>query len=85
MVEVDVNGRILIPAQLRNKLNLRRGDKIALIEQGNTLTLVRKMDRLKEAQQLYQTLFGEGNKGGVEDFLAFRKEEAVLEQEQPES
>jgi AbrB family looped-hinge helix DNA binding protein len=84
MVEIDVNGRILIPAKLRNKLNLHKGDKLALIEQGDTLTLVKKLDRLKEAQQLFQTLFREGKAGSVEDFLAFRKEEARLEQHQME-
>lgn len=84
MVEVDNNGRILIPAKLRGKLNLHKGDKVALVEAEGTVTLVKKSDRLREAQALFGAMVGEG-KAGLEDFLAFRKEEASLEQQRLES
>lgn len=79
IVEIDSNGRVLIPAKLRGKLNLQKGDKIALIDNGESIALIRKADRLKEAQQLFQEMLGDGEGGGVEDFLKFRKEEATIE------
>lgn len=79
IVEIDANGRILIPARLRGKLNLKKGDKLALIDRDGIVALVRKADRLKEAQQLFQDMLGQGETGGVEDFLKFRKEEASIE------
>lgn len=85
LVEVDTNGRILIPAKLRARMNLYKGDKVALIEQGETVTLVKKSDRLKEAQALFQSMVGEGTESGVDDFLTFRKEEAGIEQHRLDS
>ena len=79
IVEIDSNGRILIPAKLRGKLNLQKGDKLALIDKGGAVALVRKADRLKEAQQLFQDMLGSGEAGGLEEFLRFRKEEASIE------
>ena len=78
MVEIDSNGRILIPAKLRGKLNLRKGDQIALLETDNGITLIKKSERLKEAQALFRELADE--RMGVEDFLSFRREESDREQ-----
>ena len=79
MVEIDSNGRILIPAQLRKSYGFEKGDKLALIEEGEHVTIVKKTERLKMAQSRFAELFKDKPHVGVEDFLEFRREEAQLE------
>lgn len=81
MVEIDGNGRILLPARLRKSFGFEKGDKLALIEEGDHLTIVKKTERLKEAQTRFAQLFKDKPHVGVNDFLEFRREEAQLERD----
>jgi AbrB family looped-hinge helix DNA binding protein len=53
-IAIDQDGRILIPSELRRKLNLSKGDTIVLIEHGDRLTLVKKGNRNMEAEEYQQ-------------------------------
>ena len=44
IVVVDGKGRIVIPGDIRRKMRLRKGDKLLVVELGNGIVVLKKLD-----------------------------------------
>ncbi|MHA1619982.1 MAG: AbrB/MazE/SpoVT family DNA-binding domain-containing protein [Promethearchaeota archaeon] len=56
-IELDDRGRLTIPAAIREKLNLKPGDKLS-IEIGNGSDKVLKIQKTPTKEELFQNLVG---------------------------
>ncbi len=77
-VRVDSSGRIVIPADLRDRLHFQPGDELVLSEAAGNLS-VRSYDQvLAEAQAFFRGLVEPGV-SLVDELLAERREEVARE------
>ncbi|MEZ5538993.1 MAG: AbrB/MazE/SpoVT family DNA-binding domain-containing protein [Pseudomonadales bacterium] len=81
-VKVSQGGRVVIPADLREKLHINLGDELICEERDSELVLASKLVCLRYAQSHFQAALPEG--GGEEVSLANelmldRKKEAAQE------
>jgi AbrB family looped-hinge helix DNA binding protein len=73
-VEVDRNGRILVPAEFRRAYNWQPGAKVTLQPgEGGSVILMTKKDRMNKA--LKKVRRKAKKMGGVEEFLKFRQQD----------
>lgn len=65
LAKLTSKGQVTIPIQIRKKLNLKEGDKIMFIENGNTIQIVNSsliaIDKLQSAME------GEAEKAGIKN------------------
>ena len=61
------NGQITIPEQIRKKLNLKTGDKIAFVEKNNDVSIMNSSAAISIAalKKLQLAMEGEAEKAGI--------------------
>lgn len=72
-VEIDSNGRILVPANFRKTYNWEKGVKLTLTSGKKGVVLTTKQERINEALDKIRQKTGQMK--GVEEFLEFRKKD----------
>jgi bifunctional DNA-binding transcriptional regulator/antitoxin component of YhaV-PrlF toxin-antitoxin module len=72
-VEIDSNGRILVPATFRKTYNWKKGAKLTLVSTKKGLLLTTKEEKINDALNKIRQKTGQMK--GVEDFLDFRKQD----------
>lgn len=53
---VDKSGRIVLPADVRERQHIQTGDQVVIIEGGNGLQMKTQEQALREAQDFFATL-----------------------------
>ena len=66
MVKLNSKGQVTIPAQLRSKYGLREGDEVEVVEEGDTLRIVRVRGVETRGQRLVSRLRGTASAKEVE-------------------
>ncbi|MFE1597471.1 AbrB/MazE/SpoVT family DNA-binding domain-containing protein [Methylobacterium sp. ID0610] len=77
-VSVAPNGRLVLPAALRKKLNLGQGGTLVIHDEGGRFVLESTDDAVRRAQALVRR-FAPDASGVVDEFLAERRAEAAGE------
>lgn len=82
-VKMSQGGRVVIPAELRQKLNLHEGDELICEERNGELVLATKIARIRRAQKLFQEWFPiEPGRSLVDELMAERRAEAAKEEQE---
>lgn len=76
-VRVTANGRIVIPAPIREGLGIREGDELLLAREGNTIRICTYDQAIRRAQDRVARFVPAG--AGVEQFIREREDEAKRE------
>lgn len=75
LAKITSKGQITIPVQIRKKLNLKEGDKVAFITEGNKIVLENSTKlAIKEAQRTFEGLAEELGLETEEDVVNLVKE-----------
>lgn len=77
--EIQKGGRVTIPSVLRKKLNMTEGDIVTIREENGDIKLITQHQALAEARALANQYLTNDNT--VDDFLRWRKEEAIAEED----
>ncbi|MBC7817338.1 MAG: AbrB/MazE/SpoVT family DNA-binding domain-containing protein [Planctomycetaceae bacterium] len=75
---VDSSGRIVVPAELRDRLRFRPGDELVLREVAGSLT-VKTYDQVLAEAQAYFTSLAPPGVSMVDELIAERRAEAIRE------
>ena len=57
-MRITSKGQVTIPAQIREQLNLRAGDEVEFVVEGNTLRVVRADEGLTRGERMVNRLRG---------------------------
>ncbi|MDT8399490.1 MAG: AbrB/MazE/SpoVT family DNA-binding domain-containing protein [Pseudomonadales bacterium] len=83
ILKLSQGGRIVIPADLRQKLNLQEGDELICEERGGELVLATKPTRIRRAQELFQEWFPiEPGRSLVDELMAERRAEVARDDQE---
>lgn len=63
LAKLTSSGQVTIPVQIRKKLQLKEGDKVMFLEEGNTITLVNSS--LVSLAKLQQAMEGAAEQAGI--------------------
>jgi AbrB family looped-hinge helix DNA binding protein len=63
MAKISTNGQVTIPVGIRNRLRLKDGDKVAFVEKGGDIVLL-KTNRLA-FEEFQREMDGEAEKAGL--------------------
>jgi AbrB family looped-hinge helix DNA binding protein len=74
--KLNVNGRVVIPASIRQALGLQAGEEILLFVENDELRMTSAKKRAERAQRLYKKYIGEGV-SLVDELIADRRKEAA--------
>ncbi len=74
--KLNINGRVVIPASIRQALGLEPGEEILLFVENDELRMTSARKRAERAQKLYQKYVGEGV-GLVDELISDRRKEAA--------
>jgi AbrB family looped-hinge helix DNA binding protein len=77
-VKLNENGRIVIPAAMRDALQIKPGDELLLHLEDGELHVTTRMQRIRRAQELVRQHLGP-NPDLVDGFIAERREAAKHE------
>jgi AbrB family looped-hinge helix DNA binding protein len=77
-VKLNENGRIVIPAAMREALQIKPGDELLLHVEDGELHVTTRMQRIRRAQELVRKHLGP-NPDLVDGFIAERREAAKRE------
>ena len=75
---VDKHGRIVIPAEFREQLELAPGTKVRVWVEDGEVRLMSSAESIRQIQEMAHRITG-GKKGIVDDFIAERRREAERE------
>lgn len=75
---VDQQGRIVIPAEIRQELGLEPGEPVSLLVEDGVLKVMSFDRALKRVQEMARQITG-GREGLVDEFIADRHREAERE------
>jgi AbrB family looped-hinge helix DNA binding protein len=78
-IRISANGRIVIPAAMRERLDLKANDSVVLILEGSEIKLITYEENIRRIQQYFKQFA----KPGVlwsDELIAERREEARREQ-----
>lgn len=78
-VKVDSAGRLLVPAELREKFGIRPGGMVVLREKEGHLQIVNQRQLMREAQAYFRQFVPEGV-SLVDELIAERRREAAKEE-----
>ena len=82
--KINAKGAVVIPSQLREKLNIRPGDVITLQDDQNGVHITTLNQSIKRAQALFRQHVPEGT-SVVEEFVKSRRQDAFKEECETES
>lgn len=76
-VKVSQGGRVVIPADLREKLNFNQGDELIIEARNGELVLASKRQRILQAREKFRQMLPaiESGRSIVDEFLAERRAE----------
>jgi AbrB family looped-hinge helix DNA binding protein len=77
-LKVDAAGRVVLPAELRQRLQIHRGDEVVAEEDDQGIHL-RTCDQVLREVQAYFSRFATPGVGVVDELIRERREEAGLE------
>jgi AbrB family looped-hinge helix DNA binding protein len=80
---ISANGRIVIPAAMREKLGLRKDESVVMEIQDGTLRIESYLSRIRRIQAEFAHLSPAGLLAS-EELILERRQEALLENETPE-
>jgi AbrB family looped-hinge helix DNA binding protein len=80
---ISANGRIVIPAAMREKLGLRKDESVVMEVQDGTLRIESYLSRIRRIQAEFAHLSPAGLLAS-EELILERRQEALLENETPE-
>ncbi|MGO8759290.1 MAG: AbrB/MazE/SpoVT family DNA-binding domain-containing protein [Terracidiphilus sp.] len=75
------NGRIVIPAEIRQKMGIKPGDTLFLTLEGDVLKVESQLARIRRIQESMRALIP-GNRRLSDELIAERREEARRETEE---
>ena len=76
--QVDPQGRVVIPAQVRKVLGLKDGDRLAFVVTGDDVSLMTVDQGIERAQAIARKLvMGERGRSIVDELIAERRAEAA--------
>jgi AbrB family looped-hinge helix DNA binding protein len=78
---INENGRIVIPAQIREKLGLKPGDTLLLRVEGDALFIESQQSRIRRVQERLRRLIP-ADRVLSDELIAERREEARQEMEE---
>ena len=78
---INENGRIVIPAEIRQKMGLQPGDTLFLSIEGQTLRIESQQSRIRRIQESLSRLIP-ADRVLSEELIAERREEAQREMEE---
>ncbi len=76
-VEIQKGGRVTIPSVIRKKLKMVEGDIVTIREENGDIKLISQHQALAKARSLAKQYLTQNDT--VDDFLRWRKEEAIAE------
>ena len=79
--KLNDNGRIVIPAEIREQMGLRPGDTLMLRVDGDLLIIESQQARVRRVQESLRKLIPEGRKLS-DELIAERRDEARSEMEE---
>lgn len=79
-IKIGAQGRLVLPAAMRDVLGLEPGDKVAARIEGRRIVLERPEELLREMQR--ELSAARGARSLVEELIAERREESVRERQQ---
>ena len=79
---INANGRIVIPAPMRQQMGLAEGEAVSLELQDGVLRIESYRDRIRRIQQEFKKLIPEGGMLMSDQLIADRREEARREMEE---
>jgi len=74
--KVSDGGRVVIPAELREKYGIHVGDTVYWRDEADGLRLTSRMSGIRRAQQLFAIHKQPGCASMVDEFISERREEA---------
>ena len=74
---LDSQGRLVIPAEIREKLGFESGERLTLIVENNSLRIMTRREAWREVQQLVSN-YAKG-RSLVDELIAERRAEAARE------
>jgi len=77
---MDQHGRMLIPAHLRERLNLRPGEKVTLEINHNQITIINSDDVIDEMHAIFTKNKTVTNGSVVDDFIKQKRQEHLIEE-----
>lgn len=75
---VDPSGRILLPAELRARQQIKSGDEMVVVEQDSGLEIKTLAQSVREAQDYFQRVIP-ADVSLVDELIAERRDEALRE------
>ena len=80
MIPLQENGRMILPADIRQALRLKKGDKVIIDTQGDRIELTTPQRERRRAQEMFRSFVPAGQ-DLVDQLIADRRLESKLEQE----
>lgn len=82
-VKMSQGGRVVIPAKLRQRLNLQEGTELFCEERDGELVISTRLARIRRAQRLFQQWFPtEPGRSLADELIAERREEVAREEQE---
>lgn len=76
---VSAGGRVVIPAELRARHDIRVGDRLVWIDEGDRLVLTTVRASIRSAQQIFAKYGGSSSKNLADELIRERRDEAARE------
>lgn len=80
ITHIDQNGRMLIPIAIREKLNIRPGEKIALEINDNIIKIISVDNTIDEMNKLFMKNSTKKVASIVDDFIEKQHQEFLIEE-----
>lgn len=80
-VNVDSQGRILIPSKLRKQAGIEPGCEVLVFSENGGIVIARREIALAQAQQIVARYLGDQQGSLVDELIAERRREAARESE----
>lgn len=77
-IPLQENGRLILPADIRRALNLKKGDKVIIDTQGDRIELTTAQRERRRAQMLFRSFIPSGEQL-VDQLINERRAEVVAE------
>ena len=81
MARINDNGRIVIPAEIRQRMGIKPGDTLVLTLEGDVLKVESQLRRIRRIQESLRALIP-GDRLLSDELIAERREEARREMEE---
>ncbi len=78
VTNLDKHGRVVIPAEVRRVLGLRKGDAIVVRLEGDELRILPRAEAIRRAQEIVGRHTGEG-RSLVDELISERRVQATRE------